>query len=64
MMKLIEESNQTGEKNETDERYPKLIKIEKIGSELYQIEELDNEKGYRISTVNSATGETILERKF
>ncbi|MEK6818448.1 MAG: hypothetical protein AABY10_00785 [Nanoarchaeota archaeon] len=58
------EDNGTGIKKEIENMYSKPIRIEKIGPELYRLEELDSEKGYRISTINSKTGQTILEKKF
>ena len=45
------------------ELYDELLKVQRIGQELYLIEELDDKKGYRISTVNSRTGEIIYEIK-
>lgn len=45
-------------------RYSEIIKIQKVGNNLYMIEELDKNKGYRVSTINSRTGKTILEKIF
>ena len=46
------------------DRYSEIIKIQKVGNNLYMIEELDKNKGYRVSTINSRTGKTILEKIF
>ena len=39
--------------------YEELSRVQQIGPELYRVEELDKEKGYRISIINSRTGEII-----
>ena len=60
----MKERHQINEKNKMEERYTNLVRIEKIGPELYRIEELDDEKGYRVSTINSKTEKTVLEKRF
>ena len=44
--------------------YDEVLKVRQIGQDLYKLYEVDTDKGYRISTINSRTGQTIFCKRF